>query len=763
DPKLVNPKIPTHLVIDHSLQIDFFGDSSSLKNNIQMEFKRNWERYKFLKWAQKSFSNFNIVPPGKGIIHQVNLEYLAKVVMVEDGIAKYDTLVGTDSHTTMINGLGVLGWGVGGIEAESVILGQPYFMKLPQVVGVHLKGKMREGVSATDLVLTITHLLRKVGVVDKFVEFFGDGVLNMDVETRATIANMAPEYGATMGFFGVDLKTLDYLYRTGRDESLIKLVSEYTKEQELWVYENSYEKVEFSQVIELDLKDVEPVLAGPKRPQDKVSLANVADSFRDHISKLGGERKGNNLRDGDIVIASITSCTNTSNPQVLIGAGIVAKKAVEKGLKVKPHVKTSFAPGSRVVEDYLTKLGLQRYLDELGFNIVGYGCATCIGNSGPLIDWVENEVKNNNLTVVSILSGNRNFEGRVHPLVKANYLASPMLVVAYSIMGNITFDINSPLGFDKGGNPVYLKDIMPTENEIIEYLSKVRSRESFIEIYKDIFKGTEEWENIQVEESELFNWDPSSTYIKKAPYFDDYNPGKDYLDDILNARVLLVLGDSITTDHISPAGSISPDSPAGKYLIEKRITKEEFNSYGSRRGNHEVMMRGTFANLRIKNLMVNREGGYTLVYKNGEWVETTVFDAAMEYKAKGIPVIVVGGKEYGTGSSRDWAAKGPYLLGVKAIIAESFERIHRSNLIGMGVIPLEFIDTNREKLNITGKEVFNILGLRNAKPRDVLEVEMIRESGEKVLFKVLFRIDTLNELNIVKSGGIMQKVLREIL
>lgn len=764
DPKLINPQIPTHLIVDHSLQIDFFGTNDAFKKNLELEFKRNYERYKLLKWAQKNFSNFYVVPPGKGIIHQINLEYLAKVVLVEEGIAKYDTLVGTDSHTTMINGLGVLGWGVGGIEAESVILGQPYFMKLPEVVGVHIKGKLKDGVNATDVVLTITNILRKIGVVDKFVEFFGEGVKEMDVETRSTIANMAPEYGATMGFFAVDEKTLDYLHRTGRNKENIDLVEKYTKSQGLWYYNNSYDNIEFSQLVEVNLNEIEPVLAGPKRPQDKVSLYSLSNEFRNYLQQTGELTSNGKLKDGDIVIASITSCTNTSNPYLLIGAGLVAKKAVEKGLKVKPFVKTSFAPGSIVVKDYLSNLGLLEYLEKIGFNIVGYGCATCIGNSGPLIDWVEEEVKNTKLTVVAILSGNRNFEGRIHPLVKANYLASPILVVAYAIAGNIMIDIEKePIGYNDN-QPVFLKDILPTHNEILQYLSMLKTRDTFINTYKDIFKGTEEWENIKVEEGDLFVWDEKSTYIKQPPYFENYDPNKNYLSDIVGARVLLVLGDSITTDHISPAGSINPNSPAGKYLIEKGIPKEEFNSYGSRRGNHEVMMRGTFANVRIKNLMLDgKEGGFTLVYKDNKWEETTVFDASMYYKEKNIPLIVIGGKEYGTGSSRDWAAKGPYLLGIKAIIAESFERIHRSNLIGMGIIPFEFISENRETLNITGKEIFNIRGLENIKPRDEIEVEMIKEDGSIKKFKVRCRIDTYNELEIVKSGGIMQKVLKKIL
>lgn len=764
DPKIINPKCQTDLIIDHSLQVDYFGTKDAFTKNLELEFKRNYERYKLLKWAQKNFTNFRVVPPGKGIIHQINLEYLAKVVLVEDEVLKYDTLIGTDSHTTMINGLGVLGWGVGGIEAEAVILGQPYFMKLPQVVGVHIKGKPKDGVNATDIVLTITNLLRKVGVVDKFVEFFGEGVRRMDVETRATIANMSPEYGATMGFFAVDEKTLEYLQRTGRDEELIEIVKSYTQEQGLWVYEDEYDKVEFSQVVELDLGEVEPSLSGPKRPQDRVSLYSVAENFRNYIQNREVRYNGK-LKDGDIVIASITSCTNTSNPYLLVGAGIVAKKAYEKGLKVKSHVKTSFAPGSRVVEDYLTKLGLQQYLDSIGFNIVGYGCTTCIGNSGPLIDWVEEEIKKNNLTVVSILSGNRNFEARIHPLVKANYLASPILVVAYAIAGRIDIDISSePIGYDKDNNPVFFKEILPTDEEIINYLSRINTVESFRNNYRDIFKGTQEWEDIEVEEGDLFKWDEESTYIRRPPYLDDYDPNKNYLDDILSARVLLVLGDSITTDHISPAGTISPNSPAGQYLLSKGVKKEDFNSYGARRGNYEVMVRGTFANTRLKNLMLNgKEGGYTLIPKNGEWVEVSVFEASNFYKQNNIPVIVIGGKEYGSGSSRDWAAKGPYLLGVRAVIAESFERIHRSNLIGMGIVPLEFIDNNSQSLGITGREIFNIRGLKNVKPRGVVEVEMVRENGEIEKFKVLCRIDTQNELDIVRSGGILQKALRQVL
>ncbi len=760
DPSIVNPRIPTHLVIDHSLTVDYFGTNDAFEKNIKKEFERNTERYEILKWAQENFSNFNVVPPGKGIIHQINLEYLAKVVIVEDGVAKYETLIGTDSHTTMINGLGVLGWGVGGIEAEAVILGQPYFMKLPEVIGVNIKGKLKEGVTATDLVLTITNLLRKVGVVDKFVEFFGEGVKEMDVETRATIANMAPEYGATMGFFAVDEKTIEYLYKTGRKKDEIKIAQEYVKEQRLWNFDNSYEKIEFSQVIEFNLDEVEPTLAGPKRPQDKVSLSLVAKEFKNYLSDQNKESK---LKDGDIVIASITSCTNTSNPYLLIGAGIVAKKAFEKGLKVKPHVKTSFAPGSRVVKDYLEKLGLKEYLDKLGFNIVGYGCTTCIGNSGPLIDWVEKEIEKNNLTVVSITSGNRNFEGRIHPLVKANYLASPIMVVAYAIAGNITVDIEKdPIGYDNKSTPVYFKDILPSHKEIQEYLQKINPRETFTKNYKEIFKGTKEWEEIKVEKSALFKWKENSTYIKKPNYFENFNSEKG-IKDIIGARILLILGDSITTDHISPAGSIKENSPAGEYLIQKGVKKDEFNSYGARRGNHEIMMRGTFANVRLKKLMLDgKEGGYTLVYKENKWIETTVFEASMYYKENNIPVVIIAGKEYGTGSSRDWAAKGPYLLGVKAIIAESFERIHRNNLICMGIIPLEFIKP-KEIYKLTGKEIINIRNLNKIKPKDIITLEIVRENGTHENIDVRCRIDTENELNIIKSGGIMQKVLKQLL
>ncbi len=767
NPKKVNPKVPVTLVVDHSLQVDFFGTSDALVKNMKKEFERNYERYRLLKWAQKSFDNFNVVPPGKGIIHQVNLEYLSNVVVIENGKAVYETLVGTDSHTTMINGLGVLGWGVGGIEAEAVMLGQPYFMKLPDVVGVNLKGKPRDGVTATDIVLAVTNVLRNVGVVDKFVEFFGEGIDRMDVETRATIANMAPEYGATMGFFAVSKETLDYLYKTGRSEFTVELVEEYTKQQMLFVndFVKDYENVEFSQVVEIDLSRVEPSLAGPRRPQDRVSLTSVSESFKSYLDKLQVKETNNEskLKDGDIVIASITSCTNTSNPYVLIGAGLVAKKAVERGLKAKTHVKTSFIPGSRVVTKYMEKSGLQRYLDELGFNIVGYGCATCIGNSGPLIDWVEEEIKSKGIVAVSVLSGNRNFEARVHPLIKANYLASPILVVAYAIAGNIMVGPKSVVGVDNEGKEVLFEELLPTDEEIRHYMSDLINRGEFIKAYEEVFEGTEEWKSIEVSSSDLFDWDESSTYIKKPPYFDNFTTSQNSIKPIEGARCLLLLGDSITTDHISPAGKIDPSSPAGKYLIERGVRVEDFNSYGARRGNHEVMMRGTFANVRLRNLMVSREGGYTLCFLDNPPSETTVFDAAMRYIASGVPTIIIAGSEYGTGSSRDWAAKGPYLLGVKAVIAKSFERIHRSNLIGMGIIPLQFVDCDKDSLGITGREIFNIKLSDNLKPKDIVEVEMMKENGEKVAFKVLCRIDTWNELNIIKSGGIMQKVLRELL
>lgn len=767
NPKKVNPKVPVTLVVDHSLQVDFFGTSDAPVKNMKKEFERNYERYRLLKWAQKSFDNFNVVPPGKGIIHQVNLEYLSNVVVIENGKAVYETLVGTDSHTTMINGLGVLGWGVGGIEAEAVMLGQPYFMKLPDVVGVNLKGKPRDGVTATDIVLVVTNVLRNVGVVDKFVEFFGEGVDRMDVETRATIANMAPEYGATMGFFAVSNETLDYLYKTGRSEFTVELVDKYTKQQMLFVndFVKDYENVEFSQVVEIDLSRVEPSLAGPRRPQDRVSLTSVSESFKSYLEKLQVKETNNEgkLKNGDIVIASITSCTNTSNPYVLIGAGLVAKKAVERGLKTKPHVKTSFIPGSRVVTKYMEKSGLQKYLDELGFNIVGYGCATCIGNSGPLIDWVKEEIKSKGIVAVSVLSGNRNFEARVHPLIKANYLASPILVVAYAIAGNIMVGPKSVVGVDNEGKEVLFEELLPTDEEIRHYMSDLINRGEFIKAYEEVFEGTEEWKSIEVSSSDLFDWDESSTYIKKPPYFDNFTTSQNSIKPIEGARCLLLLGDSITTDHISPAGKIDPSSPAGKYLIERGVRVEDFNSYGARRGNHEVMMRGTFANVRLRNLMVSREGGYTLCFLDNPPSETTVFDAAMRYIASGVPTIIIAGSEYGTGSSRDWAAKGPYLLGVKAVIAKSFERIHRSNLIGMGIIPLQFVNCDKDSLGITGREIFNIKLSDNLKPKDIVEVEVMKENGEKVAFKVLCRIDTWNELNIIKSGGIMQKVLRELL
>ncbi len=763
NPSLINPKVQVDLVIDHSLQIDFYGSPDAEGKNIKLEFQRNRERYKLLKWAQRNLKNFRVIPPGKGIIHQINLEFLSKIVFEKSGILMYDTLVGTDSHTTMINSLGVLGWGVGGIEAEAVVLGQPYLMKLPQVVGVFLKGRLREGVNATDVVLTLTNILRSFGVVDKFVEFFGPALKDMDVETRATISNMAPEYGATLSLFPVDDRTIEYLWRTGRSEDEVRIAREYTKIQGLF-RENYEENIEFSEVVEIDLSLVEPVVAGPRRPQDKVSLGSVKTFFlkelKERFSKNFSCEDGG-LKDGDVVIASITSCTNTSNPYLLIGAGILAKKACERGLKTKNYVKTSFAPGSRVVEEYLKKLGLQRYLDELGFNIVGYGCTTCIGNSGPLPEKIEKEIKEKSLVVSAVLSGNRNFEARIHPLVKANYLASPILVVAYALAGTILIDFeNEPIGFDSVGNPVFLKDIWPSEKEISEYLNSLNFREMFIEKYKNVFEGNYDWDSIEIEDSNTFVWDESSTYIKKPNYFDGYDFSGNYLEDINSARVLLLLGDSVTTDHISPAGNIPENSTAGKYLISLGVRKEDFNSYGARRGNHEVMVRGTFANVRIKNNMVSKEGGYTILYPEG--IEMTVYEAAMEYKKRNIPVIVIGGKEYGTGSSRDWAAKGPYLLGVKAVIAESFERIHRSNLIGMGIVPLEFVGCSWKDLGIDGSEEF-FIPLSSIKPRDVIDVKMLKKDGKTEIFKALVRIDTQNELQIVKSGGIMQNVLKNLL
>ena len=798
DPKKVNPLVPVDLVIDHSVQIDFFGTEDAYKKNLELEYKRNKERYQLLKWAQNAFDTLRIFPPGSGIIHQVNLEYIAQVVMSNNGVAFPDSLVGTDSHTTMINGLGVLGWGVGGIEAEAVMLGQPYYMKIPEVIGVKLTGELPEGATTTDLVLTITQKLREYGVVEKFVEYFGEGVKKLSLPDRATIANMAPEYGATMGFFPVDEETINFLKLTNRKEAA-ELAERYTKENMLFYHGN--ETPEYTDVIEIDMSKVEPSLAGPSRPQDRVTLKEMKKTFIDLLNcnynreiddikeitafedeagkdlEVGECRihKGKKIAkveidgeevvigDGSVVIASITSCTNTSNPSVLIGAGLLAKKAVEKGLNVKPYVKTSLAPGSRVVEGYLRKAGLLPYLEALRFHIVGFGCTTCIGNSGPLHPNIEKAIKDNDLIVSAVLSGNRNFEARIHPDVKANWLASPILVVAYAIAGRTDIDLTTePLGKDPNGNPVYLKDIWPSQEEIKEIMNQVLTPEVFEEKYKDVLKGDEYWQSLDAPTGETFQWDPNSTYIRKPPYFDGFtievNPPK----DIQNARVLELLGDSVTTDHISPAGKIPPEYPAGKYLLEHGVPVEEFNSYGARRGNHEVMVRGTFANVRIKNkLVAPKEGGYTLKFPEKE--EMFVYDAAVKYGQEGTPLIVLAGKEYGTGSSRDWAAKGTQLLGVKAVIVKSFERIHRSNLVGMGVLPLQFKEGEGwEELGLDGSETYEIFGIEDIAPGKELKVRATKENGEVVEFNVISRLDTVVDVEYFKNGGILPLVLRKI-
>ncbi|CUU04259.1 aconitase [Candidatus Kryptobacter tengchongensis] len=776
DPKIINPLKPVDLVIDHSVQVDYFGTSYAFDWNVKREFELNKERYVLLKWAQNSFKNFRVVPPGTGIIHQVNLEYLSKVVQVENGFAFPDTLVGTDSHTTMINGIGVLGWGVGGIEAEAVMLGQPYYITIPEVIGVKLTGELPEGATATDLVLTVTNILRKKGVVEKFVEFFGPGVSKLPIADRATIANMAPEYGATCGFFPIDEETINYLKLTGR-ENIAKIVETYAKEQGLFRYDDS-PFPEYTDIVEIDLSQIEPTLAGPSRPQDKVLLREIKSQFEKILKenyKVNEEPKKtveilyrgqkNELTHGSVVIAAITSCTNTSNPTVLIGAGILAKKAVEKGLTTKPYVKTSLAPGSRVVTEYLQQSGLMPYLEALGFHLVGYGCTTCIGNSGPLPEPVSKAITENNLVVCAILSGNRNFEARVHPLVKANYLASPILVVAYALAGKINIDFNTePIGYDPNGNPVYLKDIWPTQNEIKETINKVLNSKLFKKKYADVFEGNEYWKEIPITEGELFDWDPNSTYIQNPPFFENLTLEPEPPKDITNAYCLGVFGDSITTDHISPAGSISENSPAGKYLIERGVPKSEFNTFGARRGAHEVMIRGTFGNVRLKNLLLpGVEGGWTIHIPTGE--KMSIYDAAMRYKQENRPLIIIAGKEYGTGSSRDWAAKGTYLLGVKAVIAESFERIHRSNLVGMGVLPLQFKEgENRETLGLTGFEEYTIEGIaENLYPQKTLKVTAKSNDGSIKTFEVIARLDTPVEVEYYVNGGIMQTVLRKLL
>jgi len=777
DPDRINPLSPAELVIDHSVIADLFGTENALERNVEIEYERNGERYQFLRWGGAALRNFRVVPPGTGICHQVNLEYLGQTVWTSDADGKVfaypDTLYGTDSHTTMVNGLGILGWGVGGIEAEAAMLGQPIAMLIPDVIGFKLTGRLPEGATATDLVLTVTQMLRRKGVVGKFVEFYGSGLDGLALPDRATIANMAPEYGATCGFFPVDQTALDYLHLSGRDTARIALVEAYSKAQGMWRDASTPDPV-FTDTLELDLSTVQPSLAGPKRPQDRVLLKDASSAFRSELTKGLGVAandtdkkvavagKNYEITHGDVVIAAITSYTNTSNPSVLVAAGLVARKARAKGLTVKPWVKTSLAPGSQVVTEYLDKAGLTPDLDAMGFQTVGYGCTTCIGNSGPLEDAIVDAIEDNSLVAVSVLSGNRNFEGRVHANVRANYLASPPLVVAYAILGTMNEDITTAsLGTGSDGKPVYLKDIWPSNKEIADTIAASLGREQFLKRYGDVFKGPKQWQAIKVDTgSATYGWSDSSTYVKNPPYFDGITMEPAPVGDIKGARILALLGDSITTDHISPAGSIRKTSPAGEYFMERQVQQKDFNSYGARRGNHEVMMRGTFANIRIRNEMVpGTEGGYTKVAGSPE--QLAIYDAAMRYKNQGVPLVIFGGKEYGTGSSRDWAAKGTYLLGVKAVIVESFERIHRSNLVGMGVLPLTFKDgTDRKSLNLTGDETIDFLGLDNISPR--MEVTMVihRANGSTDKVPLLCRIDTADEVEYYKHGGILQYVLR---
>jgi len=869
DPSRINPLVPTDLVIDHSVQVDAFGSPAALQFNAEREFERNRERYEFLKWGQQAFDNFSVVPPATGIIHQVNLEYLAKGVIVKDGVAMPDTLVGTDSHTTMINGLGVLGWGVGGIEAEAVTLGQPYYMLVPEVIGFKLTGALQEGVTATDLVLTVTQMLRSHGVVGKFVEFYGDGLSKLSLPDRATIANMSPEFGATCTFFPVDTETLRYLRGTGRDEELVDLVEAYSKEQGLWRTDETPEP-RFSETLDLDLESVEASLAGPRRPQDRVALDDMQPSFRQALAEMvdpdhpllgngredaydradeesfpasdipnpdipvargganeaegkeggavstgeshtaddtesfpasdtpagasgvsnegredptssGGPENGKpeagptgaitvtvdgeelHLRHGSAVIAAITSCTNTSNPSVMMGAGLLARRAVEKGLSVAPHVKTSLAPGSKVVTEYLQTSGLLDPLEKLKFDVVGYGCTTCIGNSGPLAEEISAAVEENDLVVAAVLSGNRNFEGRINPDVRANYLASPPLVVAYALAGTVDIDLSrDPIGEDEGGNPVYLQDIWPSQEEVAREIENALDPEIYKEQYADVYTGNEQWNDVEVPSGDLYEWDSDSTYIQEPSFFKDMGPEAEDLKDIRAARVLVKVGDSVTTDHISPAGAIPSRMPAGRYLIQKGVDPRDFNSYGSRRGNHEVMVRGTFGNIRLRNQLVEREGGYTLHLPDGE--ETTIYEASLKYAEENVPLVVLAGKEYGSGSSRDWAAKGSFLLGVRAVIAESFERIHRSNLIGMGVLPLQYIDgESAESLGLTGNESFDISGLSGLEPGKQLTVKATSDDGEQKEFTVKARVDSPVEVEYLRNGGILQTVLRQML
>ena len=814
DPAKINPLIPVELVIDHSVQVDEFASRLAFRRNVELELERNRERYTFLRWGQKAFRDFKVVPPGTGIVHQVNLEYLARVVETRDGRTFPDTLVGTDSHTTMVNGLGVLGWGVGGIEAEAAMLGEPLSMLVPQVVGFRLTGALPEGATATDLVLTVTEILRRTGVVGKFVEYFGAGLAGLPLADRATLGNMSPEYGATCGFFPVDELTLDYLRLTGRPKERIALVEAYCKENMLWHDPN--EQPTYSQIVELDLTEVEPSLAGPRRPQDRVPLRESKDSFLASLDTFGGgygngthdksvadtfpasdptaeqgpgattaedeieqptrvatvenarrtvrvslEGEELELEHGSVVIAAITSCTNTSNPQVMVGAGLLAKKAVERGLRRKPWVKSSLAPGSRVVTDYYERAGLTPYLEELGFHTVGYGCTTCIGNSGPLPESISAGIEEGDLVVCAVLSGNRNFEARIHPEVKANYLASPPLVVAYALAGRMDIDLGTePLGEDRDGNEVFLRDVWPTATEIQETITRSVHGEMFRSRYADVFAGDEEWRALPVPEGELFAWDPDSTYVRLPPYFAEDDAAA--VEDVEGARCLVRVGDSVTTDHISPAGSIKPDSPAGRYLVEHGVERREFNSYGSRRGNHEVMVRGTFANVRLRNLLVpESEGTWTVHLPSGE--EMTIFEASERYLAEGVPLVVIAGREYGSGSSRDWAAKGPRLLGVRAVVAETYERIHRSNLVGMGILPLQFRDGETpDTLRLTGRETFAIRGLQGGEAREV-EVEAVGEGGAAVTFAARVRLDTPREREYLRAGGILPFVLRRLL
>jgi aconitate hydratase len=787
DPAKINPLVPVDLVIDHSVQVDFFGNPQALERNAEIEFQRNRERYEFLRWGQKTFDSFRVVPPATGIVHQVNLEFLAKVVLERtDGLEVVwlpDTLLGTDSHTPMINGLGVLGWGVGGIEAEAAMLGQPYYFLTPKVVGFKLKGRLREGVTATDLVLTVTEILRKKGVVDKFVEFYGDGLSQITLADRATVANMAPEYGATMGFFPVDAEALRYLRQTGRSEEEVQRVERYTKEQGIFRTDQSPDP-EYSETLELDLAAVTPSLAGPKRPQDRVPLSAMKSAFRQALAApveergfgLSPEETGRvatvtfngdraSLKHGSVVIAAITSCTNTSNPSVMLGAGLLAKKAAARGLQIPPYVKTSLAPGSKVVTEYLKAAGLIEPLAALHFDLVGYGCTTCIGNSGPLPPEVAKAVTENQLVAAAVLSGNRNFEGRVHPQVRANYLASPPLVVAYALAGTVDIDLDSePLGKDRSGRPVYLRDIWPSQEEVAQAMERAIRPEMFRESYANVWDGNPTWNAIPVAGGALYEWRPDSTYIQEPPFFTDLGPDPQPIAEIRRARVLAVLGDSITTDHISPAGSIPEESPAGRYLIEHRVTKKDFNSYGSRRGNDRVMVRGTFANIRLKNqLVAGMEGGVTVHFPDGE--RMWIYDAAMRYKQEGVPLLVIAGKEYGSGSSRDWAAKGTLLLGIRAVLAESYERIHRSNLVGMGVLPLQFKEgENAASLGLTGQEVFDIAGLDNGiSPRSEVTLTATSPDGSGQSFQAVARLDSIVEVDYYRNGGILPTVLRSLL